>query len=66
MIAKLIVHAEDRRAAIARLVRALDEFTVAGIRTTIPFHRRILGHAGFQAGHYDTGFVEDFLAGSTV
>ena len=66
MIAKLIVHAESRRAAIARLARALDEFTVAGIRTTIPFHRRILGHAGFQAGHYDTGFVEDFLAGSTV
>jgi acetyl-CoA carboxylase biotin carboxylase subunit len=66
MIAKLIVHADDRRGAIARLARALDEFTVAGIRTTIPFHRRILGHAGFQAGHYDTGFVEDFLAGTSM
>ncbi len=66
MIAKLIVHAEDRKAAIARLARALDEFTVGGIRTTIPFHRRVLAHAGFAAGHYDTGFVEDFLAGSAV
>ncbi len=66
MIAKLIVHAADRRAAIGRLARALDEFTVSGIRTTIPFHRRILGHAGFAAGHYDTGFVEDFLAAGGV
>ncbi len=64
MIAKLIVHAPDRKAAIARLARALDEFAVGGIRTTIPFHRRLLGHAGFAAGHYDTGLVEDFLAGS--
>ncbi len=64
MIAKLIVHGRDRKTAIARLARALDEFVVGGIRTTIPFHRRMLGHAGFAAGHYDTGLVEDFLAGS--
>jgi acetyl-CoA carboxylase biotin carboxylase subunit len=64
LIAKLIVHKPDRREAIACLARCLDEFTVTGIRTTIPFHRRMLKHAGFAAGHYDTGFVEDFVAGS--
>ncbi len=64
LIAKLIVHKPDRRRAMAALDRALDEFQVAGIHTTIPFFRRILQHAGFAAGHYDTGFVEDFLAGT--
>ena len=64
LIAKLIVHKANRRQALATLDRALDEFTVSGIHTTIPFYRRILSHSGFAAGHYDTGFVEDFLAGS--
>ncbi len=64
LIAKLIIHKPTRRETIQGLARALDEFTVAGIRTTIPFHRRVLKHAGFAAGHYDTGFLEDFVAGS--
>jgi biotin carboxylase len=46
------------------LGRCLDEFVVGGIRTTLPFYGRMLAHAGFAAGHYDTGFVEDFMAGS--
>jgi acetyl-CoA carboxylase biotin carboxylase subunit len=64
LIGKLIVHKPDRKQALAALDRALDEFVVSGIQTTIPFYRRMLSHSGFAAGHYDTGFVEDFLAGS--
>ena len=63
LIAKVIVHKPDRRQALRTMDRALDEFSVTGIHTTIPFCRRILAHSGFAAGHYDTGFVEDFLAG---
>lgn len=62
LIAKLIVHKPTRRQAISTLDRAIDEFGVQGVRTTLPFCRRMLGHAGFAAGHYDTGFIEDFLA----
>jgi acetyl-CoA carboxylase, biotin carboxylase subunit len=62
LIAKLIVHKPDRRQALLALERSIDEFTVAGIRTTLPFFRRVLGHAAFASGHYDTGFVEDLLA----
>ncbi len=43
---------------------AIGPSSSPGIRTTIPFYRRILHHAGFAAGHYDTGFVEDFMAGT--
>ena len=64
LLGKLIVHAPDRRQALATLDRCLDEFVVGGIRTTLPFYRRILRHAGFASGHYDTGFVEDVLAGT--
>jgi len=64
MVGKLIVHRPNRRQAIAALDVALDEFVVAGIKTTLPFYRRMLAHAGFAAGHYDTGFVEDLLAGT--
>lgn len=64
LIAKLIVHQPDRRQALLAIGRCLDEFQVSGIRTTLPFFRRVIGHAGFASGHYDTGFVEDLLAGS--
>lgn len=64
LIGKLVVHKPDRRQALAALARCLDEFVVGGIRTTLPFYRRILSHAGFASGHYDTGFVEDVLAGT--
>jgi acetyl-CoA carboxylase biotin carboxylase subunit len=58
LLAKLIVHAEDRISAIRRMRRALDEFVVEGIRTNIDFHRRVLDHPEFQAGAFDTGFLE--------
>ena len=64
LIGKLIVHQPDRRQALLAMGRCLDEFTVSGINTTLPFFRRILRHAGFASGHYDTGFVDDLLSGT--
>ena len=58
MIAKLIVKAENREQAIIRCRRALDEFIVDGVKTTIPFSKRIVTDKDFVEGNYDTGFVE--------
>ena len=58
LLAKLIVHAATRREAIARMKRALEEFTVLGVKNTVPYHRRILEHPAFVKGRYDTGFVD--------
>jgi acetyl-CoA carboxylase biotin carboxylase subunit len=62
MLAKLVVWGSDRREALARLDSALAEFAVSGIRTSIPFHRRLLRHAAFAEGEYDTGVVADSMA----
>jgi acetyl-CoA carboxylase biotin carboxylase subunit len=63
MVAKLIVHAPTRLDAINRLRRALDEFAVVGIQTTIPLHRRIVDDPAFQAGDYTIHWLERFVAG---
>ena len=63
MVAKLIVHGRDRPTAIARLRRALEEFAVAGIKTTIPLHQRIAADPDFIAGDYDIHWLERFVAG---
>ncbi len=63
MVAKLIVHAPTRLDAINRLRRALDEFAVVGIQTTIPLHRRIVDDPEFQAGDYTIHWLEQFVAG---
>ena len=57
LLAKLIVHAGDRSHAIERMIRALDEYTVSGIHTTIPFCRFAVDHPAFRSGDFDTGFV---------
>jgi acetyl-CoA carboxylase biotin carboxylase subunit len=62
LLAKVLVHAEDRPAAIARLQRALGEYVIEGIRTNIPFHRAALSDEGFVRGEYDTRLVERLLA----
>ncbi|MFY4728617.1 acetyl-CoA carboxylase biotin carboxylase subunit [Nitrospira sp. BLG_2] len=62
MIAKLITHGRDRHESVARMKRALDEFIIEGIKTTIPLHRRILDDSDFQKGHVSTTFLERFLA----
>ncbi len=61
MIAKLIVHAETREEAIQRMARALDEYIIEGIKTTIPFHQRIMANREFIEGNVDTGFLERLL-----
>lgn len=58
LIAKLIVHGRNREEAILRMRRALDEFIIEGIRTTIPFHKKVFNHMDFINGEFDTGFVE--------
>jgi acetyl-CoA carboxylase biotin carboxylase subunit len=62
LLAKLIVHAPDRRQAIARLKRALGEFVVEGIETNLAFHRRLVDHPEYIAGTVDTGFLERLQA----
>jgi acetyl-CoA carboxylase biotin carboxylase subunit len=59
MIAKLIVWAPTREEAIARMKRALAEFAVDGIKTTIPFHLRVLNHPVFARGDFDIKFLEE-------
>lgn len=61
LIAKLIAYDDDRDACISRMQRALREFTVEGVKTTIPFHQRVLDHADFVEGRYTTKFVETRL-----
>jgi len=58
LLAKVIVHGADRPEALARMRRALDELVLDGIRTTVPFHARLLAHPGFAAGDYATTFLE--------
>ena len=64
MVAKLIVHAPTRPEAIARLRRALEEFAVLGIKTTLPLHQRIIEDPRFQAGDYTIHWLEQFMAES--
>ena len=61
LVAKLIVHAPTRLDAINRLRRALDEFAVVGIQTTIPLHQRIVDDAEFQRGDYTIHWLEEFV-----
>ena len=61
MIGKLIVHAETREDAIRRMASALDEYIVEGIKTTIPFHKRIMANKAFIEGNVDTSFIEQHM-----
>lgn len=63
LIAKVLVHAQTREEAMARMKRALEEFEVHGVKTTIPFHLRVLAHPDFQKGEFDTGFIAKNMAG---
>ncbi|MBL7048144.1 MAG: acetyl-CoA carboxylase biotin carboxylase subunit [Nitrospira sp.] len=58
LIAKLVVHGRDRSEAIVRMRRALREFIIEGIKTTIPFHRKIMEHPDFIKGDFNTHFIE--------
>jgi len=60
MIAKLIAVAQTREEAISKMKRALDEFIIEGIHTTIPFHKKLMENEDFIKGNYTTKFLEDF------
>lgn len=62
MIAKLIVKSSSREQTLARSKRALEEFHIGGVKTTIPFHVNMLSNRTFRSGQYDLGFVDTFLA----
>ena len=61
MIAKLITTAQTREEAINKMRRALDEFVIEGIKTTIPFHRKLMDHPDYISGNYTTKFMESFM-----
>jgi acetyl-CoA carboxylase biotin carboxylase subunit len=61
MIAKLITTAQTREEAINKMRRALDEFVIEGVKTTIPFHQQLMDHPDYLAGNYTTKFMEDFV-----
>ncbi|GAB4206694.1 MAG: acetyl-CoA carboxylase biotin carboxylase subunit [Bacteroidia bacterium] len=61
MIAKLIVHAKDRNAAIEKMIRAIDDFKIVGIETTLDFCKFVLKHPDFVSGKFDTGFVSKYF-----
>ncbi len=60
MIAKLICKAQTREECIKKMERALDEFIVEGVKTTVPFHKKLMKDENFRAGNYHTGFLNDF------
>jgi acetyl-CoA carboxylase, biotin carboxylase subunit len=59
MIAKLVVHAPNRQAAIERMLRAIQDYIIIGVETTLPFGQFVLGHEAFISGDFDTHFVQD-------
>jgi len=63
MIAKLICRARTREECITKMERALDEFIIEGVKTTVPFHKKLMRNADFRAGNYHTGFLNTFDLG---
>jgi acetyl-CoA carboxylase biotin carboxylase subunit len=64
LVAKLIVHGASRNECLMRLRRALEEFVIGGINTTLPLHQRLVAEPDFIDGAYDIGWLERFLAGA--
>lgn len=61
MIAKLITYGESREEAIQKMIRAIDEYEISGVQTTLPFCRFVMGHEAFRSGQFDTGFVSKYF-----
>ena len=64
MIAKLIVTAQTREEALVKMKRALSEFVIEGVKTTVPFHLKLMDDEGFKAGNFTTAYLENFDFGS--
>ncbi|MFC1562185.1 acetyl-CoA carboxylase biotin carboxylase subunit [candidate division KSB1 bacterium] len=63
LVAKLITHGKSREEALVRMERALDEFIIEGVFTTIPFHKMVISNRQFKQGNYHTGFLEELNNG---
>jgi acetyl-CoA carboxylase biotin carboxylase subunit len=61
LVAKLIAYGDDRDECLMRLRRALEEYVISGIETTIPLHQRLLDDPDFRRGAYDIGWLERWL-----
>ena len=66
MISKLICHAESRDAAIKKVIRAIDEYEITGLETTLGFCRFVMKHDAFRSGNFDTRFVENYFRPDTL
>ncbi|MBX7127614.1 MAG: biotin carboxylase, partial [Cyclobacteriaceae bacterium] len=66
MIAKMICHAEDRGSAIQKMIRAIDEYQITGVETTLGFCRFVMEHEAFRTGNFDTRFVELYFRPSVL
>jgi acetyl/propionyl-CoA carboxylase alpha subunit len=61
MIAKLITYGKDRTEAIARMIRAIDEYEITGVQTTLAFCKFVMKHKAFVSGKFDTHFVKKYF-----
>ena len=66
MLAKLIAHGKDRGEAIERLKRAIDEYEITGVQTTLTFGKWVLEHPDFLSGHFDTGFIPKYFKTDSI
>ena len=66
MIAKLVTFGADRAEAIARMLRAIEEYQITGIETTLGFGRYVLTHPAFVSGNFDTNFIKDHYSPTTL
>jgi acetyl-CoA carboxylase biotin carboxylase subunit len=66
LLSKLVCWGNNREEAIDRMLRALDEYAITGIKTTIPFHQKVLNHSVFQAGDVSTDFIEKYMTPTKV
>lgn len=66
MIAKLITYGADRQEAIERMERAIDDYAISGVETTLGFCRYVMGHESFRSGKYDTHFVRDHFTAENL
>ncbi len=62
MIAKLVTHGKDREEAMQRMIRAIDEYQITGIETTLPFGKFVMQHEAFRSGNFDTHFVGKYFS----
>ena len=66
MIAKLITYGKDRGEAIERMIRAIDEYNITGITTTLAFGKFVMGHEAFTSGNFDTHFVKKYFTSESL